>query len=243
MSPGLLALVTAIALAAAAVNRGDANPARRHLGVPCADTARRLDALRDGRAGAALPPGWTVRGVRGAREVSSSLVPEAGVGLALRVDAPNAASWLGIELPCQLRPAAGTLTWRWRVDAAPQRARLQTPALDDSPARVIVVFGRPSLLARPRVLFYTWGRDEPLETTFTSRVSGRLAIVTVRGARDPLGRWLTESRDLAADYARAFGGTAPPVHAVGLMVDTEQTGDRAVTWLGEVRWVPTAGAP
>ncbi|CAN5652039.1 hypothetical protein BH23GEM3_BH23GEM3_26510 [soil metagenome] len=59
-------------------------------------------------------------------------------------------------------------------------------------------------------------------------------------ALGPTGAWVEEDRDLLADYRAAFNRTPEPLSAVGFMIDTDDTGQTAVSFLGPVRWIPAA---
>jgi Protein of unknown function (DUF3047) len=216
-------------LALAATLAGADLAAPRHASI-------RLDALEESRVGSTLPAGWESRPVRGARRPSSAVVPDPQWSRALRFEADNAAGWFWRRLPAPIDPNAGTLTWRWRVDVPLATTDLRQRARDDSPARFFVVFGRRGPLSRPRILFYTWGRAEHVGDSWRSRVSDRFGIVVLRNAQDPIGEWVAERRDLAADYRRVFGGQPERVAAVGVLVDAEQTRGHAVSLLGPVTW-------
>ena len=60
----------------------------------------------------------------------------------------------------------------------------------------------------------------------------------MRTRADETGVWLTESRDLAADFRRVFDRDPDEVRAVGLMSDSDQLGGRAEVRLRAIRWEP-----
>ncbi len=150
--------------------------------------------------------------------------------------------WLELEEP--LDPVTGTLEWTWRVDEPVEGARLVDPDLDDSPARLFVVFGRGGLFSAPRTLFYSWAGSASDPEFHRSHVNDAFGVVVTRTGGDAIGEWLHESRDLAVDYERAFG--EPPdrrVTAVGFMIDSDQTGSRARSALASLDWVTESGDP
>lgn len=201
--------------------------------------AVRLDRLPDARPGARLPPGWEVREVGDAPAAESRVVVPEGGSPWLRFDTGGGGAgqfWLELDEP--LDPDRGRLAWTWRVDLPVTGARLRDPALDDSPARLFVVFGERGLVSPPRTVFYTWGGGPPDTSFFRSHVSDRLAVTALRGRGDPAGVWLTESRSPGDDFRAAFGRTPPPIRAVGFMIDTDQTGAPARSGLSGIRWVP-----
>lgn len=54
----------------------------------------------------------------------------------------------------------------------------------------------------------------------------------------PGGRWVTEKRNLLEDYERAFGRTPPEIIGIGLMTDTDNTGEDATAYCGDIRLIP-----
>jgi len=197
---------------------------------------RRLDGIDAAGAGEALPEGWTVRPVRGFGAPHSMVVRDPDQGKAIRFVADRQAAFFSLQLEERLDPTAGTLAWAWRVDKAVEGAELRVPHLDDSPARFFVVFGDRGLFARPRIIFYTWGNEEEVGTRWRSHVSDRFAIVVLRNREDPLGEWIDERRDLTADFRAVWGLQPSSVAAVGFMVDTDDSAQRAASLLGRVEW-------
>ena len=226
----MLATLGAILLGAAGLDQ---------LATPQASVS--LDRLAEAGVGDALPPGWSLRAVRGELPTVTSVVrtyadPGAAPGKAIRMVAENAAGQAWLELDDHLQPDEGLLSWRWRVDRHLTGVVLREAEFDDAPARFFVSFGGGGLFGRPRVIFYTWGDREPKGDTFISHVSGRIAVVVLRNSQDGTGQWLTERRNPDEDFRRAFDRDPDEIRAVGLMADTDQLGARAEVWLRDVRW-------
>jgi hypothetical protein len=49
---------------------------------------------------------------------------------------------------------------------------------------------------------------------------------------------VAESRDVAEDFRRAFGEPAPAISAVIVATDTDNTGERALSYFGDVALLP-----
>jgi hypothetical protein len=68
--------------------------------------------------------------------------------------------------------------------------------------------------------------------------------ITLQGQGASLAQWQTESRDVAADFAQLFadelpqGAAAPPVRAVLIGADSDNTGAESVGWLKSLAWRP-----
>jgi hypothetical protein len=194
----------------------------------------RLDAAA---VGAALPPSWTVRAVRGAQAPTSRIVDSGGVRF-LRIEGRGRAAWFGRKLA--LDPAAeARLRWRWRIPVAPAGADLRDKATDDAAARIFVAFDTPTFFGTraPRTLFYTAGGAEPDGYARASFVSGALHVIRI--APPAGGAWGDVTVDPVADYRRIFGEAPPRIAGIGVLQDAEQTGALAIADLASLAW----GAP
>ncbi len=183
------------------------------------------------------PPGWNVRNIRGQHAPEIEILND-GEGSVLRIQGAGRAAWFYNELPTQLNESPGSLSWSWRVLQAPAGADLRREKTDDSPLRVYVVFGKPGFFGRAaRVIFYTFGAAEPERYERASFVSDKLHVIRVGGTSD-VGHWRENSVMPFADYRRVWRGKPPPITAVGVMQDTDQTRARAVAELRRLEWLP-----
>jgi len=119
------------------------------------------------------------------------------------------------------------LEWRWRVESIPGGADVTTDTTDDAAARIYVnfdyeglgVFDRVKLAllrqfgysdAPSRALNYLWatrlGENESRESPYTDQI--RMIAV--------------------------FGGEPPPVEGIAIMTDTDNTGERARAYYGDI---------
>lgn len=186
---------------------------------------------------AGVPPGWKVRNIRG-QTVPEIEVRNDGEGPVLRIQGIGRAAWFYRELPSQLAESGGSLHWSWRVVQPAAGADLRKEKTDDSPLRVYVVFGKPGVFGgSSRVIFYTFGADEPDDYERASFVSDKLHIIRAGGTRE-VGRWAERSVKPFADYRRIWRRRPPPITAVGVMQDTDQTRSRAVGEVRRLEWVP-----
>lgn len=159
-----------------------------------------------------------------------------------------------------LHPLSGEraqrLSWRWRVEQPIEQADLTRKDGDDVPARVCVLFDLPldrlTLASRLKVQFgrvlfdrdlpaasicYVWDRQLAPGTWLANAYTDRVQMLVLR--RGGYGAWADESRDLAADFARAFPrearGGLPPLAAVGISADGDNTGGRSLAYFGDLR--------
>ena len=186
---------------------------------------------------AGVPPGWKVRNIRGQTPPQIETRND-GEGPILRIQGAGRAAWFYRELPTQLAESPGSLNWSWRVVQAPVGADLRKEKTDDSPLRVYVVFGKPGFFGgSSRVIFYTFGAAEPDGYARPSFVSDKLHVIRVGGDPD-VGTWKENAVNPFADYRRIWRREPPPVTAVGVMQDTDQTRAMAVAELRRLEWLP-----
>jgi hypothetical protein len=59
-------------------------------------------------------------------------------------------------------------------------------------------------------------------------------MIAIQGSGGLQGQWVSEQRDVLADYRRLFGEEPGEIAAVALMTDTDNTGLSARAWYGDI---------
>lgn len=92
---------------------------------------------------------------------------------------------------------------------------------------------------------YLWDPLQAQNTTAANPYSRRVRYVVVQGTGAPTQRWLSESRDVAQDFVTLFGDEmpagstrtgVPPVMAVVIGADSDNTQARSSGWVAQVQW-------
>ena len=200
--------------------------------------------------------GWrTIAPAPGAAATRYALVEDGG-RVVVQADAEASMSGLLFDFGgVPVRP--GILRWRWKVAAPLRGADLTTRAGDDYAARVYVLFDYPrarlpmmtrarlrllELLHGPRLptaaLNYVWDNRQPVGTRLPNAYTDRVQMVVVESGAVHAGRWVEEERDLRADFRLAFGEEAPAVIGIAIATDTDNTGEAARAWYGDIRLDP-----
>ncbi len=164
----------------------------------------------------------------------------------------------------------GRLQWRWRLDqpltGGKGEADILTKAGDDAALKVCVMFDHPlervpfverTVLRIARsisgedlpaaTLCYVWDSVHPAGLQGANPYTQRVRFITLQGKGAPLGQWQTETRDLGADFAKLFadelptGASVPPVRAVLIGADSDNTGAESVGWVHRVNLVGVRG--
>ncbi|MBY0269024.1 MAG: DUF3047 domain-containing protein [Burkholderiales bacterium] len=204
------------------------------------------------RSGDALPAGWKPLVASDAvPRTRYTLVDDAGITV-VRAESKAAAS--GLSKPLRVDPAEFPwLRWRWKIDNLINNADLRSKEGDDFPARLYVMFDYPleklslaerSKLRLARALFdpdlpaatlcYVWDNKSPPETIVPSAYSDRVRLIVVASGAARVGRWTDFERNVAADFRAAFGDEAPPVKAIAIATDTDNTGAFATSYFGDI---------
>jgi hypothetical protein len=201
------------------------------LAVPLADEVpSRLPA--DG-----VPPGWTLREFAG-RAAVDLLRTDAGLALRLRSDRASFALLRDAVVDLRQFP---TLAWTWKVTRLPARGDIRHAATDDQAAQVYVVFPRwPSPRTQSEVIGYVWDTSAPVGTRLVSPKAGNVRILVVESGEDRLGTWTQHRRNVLEDYRSLFGGEAPRVGGVALMIDADDTRGQAEALIAGLAFVRAA---
>jgi hypothetical protein len=59
-------------------------------------------------------------------------------------------------------------------------------------------------------------------------------MVVAASGRDRVGIWREESRNVYEDFKRAFGEAPGRITAIGIMTDTDNTGDNVHAYYGDI---------
>lgn len=152
------------------------------------------------------------------------------------------------------------LRWSWRLDRPLAAADLRTRDGDDAALKVCALFDLPldalGVIERAKMrmaraladewlpaatLCYVWDPALPPGTLLPNAHSPRLRWIVARGRGTPAGAWQDESHDLRADFLRAFGDestTLPPLRALALGADADNTGGRSLGYVAGVELAP-----
>lgn len=69
-----------------------------------------------------------------------------------------------------------------------------------------------------------------LPNAYTDRVK----MIVVQSGADKLNQWVALQRNVYEDYKTAFGSEPPLVSGVAIMTDTDNTGESATSYYGDL---------
>ncbi|WP_374692221.1 DUF3047 domain-containing protein [Accumulibacter sp.] len=213
----------------------------------------------DGGAGG-LPAGWTIEHLN-PRVPPTEYRQRLWDGVAaVEATAVKSMALLVRQLTVELE-STPVLCWRWRIDAPLLTADLGSKAGDDYAARVYLSFSVPpaaldlatrSKLAIARGLWgasvpdaainYVWDNKHPVGTLRANAYTERARILVLESGAAHAGRWVSERRDVADDFRRAFGDLPARLTGLAIASDTDNTGESARAGFADFHFVARDGS-
>ena len=205
-------------------------------------------------AGGAIPEGWqplTFEKID--RHTVYTLVEDGG---AVVVKAVSEASASGLIRKLTVDPTAYPwLEWRWKVGNVLEKGDVRRKTGDDYPARLYVTFRydpqRVGFFERAKygtakllygdypphaALNYIWANREEIGAVVPNAYTSKAVMIVAESGASKAGQWVAERRNVYRDYLRAFGEEPPLISGVAVMTDTDNTGERATAYYGDIRF-------
>ena len=145
------------------------------------------------------------------------------------------------------------LTWRWKVEELIAKADNTRKNTEDSPVRVVVSFegDMEKLSLDDRIfydnvrlitgqqlpyatLMYIWENRVPRNEVVPNLHTARIRMIVAESGRDKLGAWQEVTRNLREDYRKTFGEEPGRITAIGIMTDTDNTGENVHAYYGDI---------
>ncbi len=202
--------------------------------------------------GDALPNGWRQWTISRFKKSTEYKLVDAGGRTAVSAKADASASGLvhKLDIDPQQYPL---LSWQWKIDDLIKTADNTTKQFEDSPVRVVVSFAGDTdslpldermffdnvrLLTRQQMpyatLMYIWENRAPRGAVLPNLHTSRIKMIVAESGREKVGSWQDITRDVVADYRRAFGEEPGRITAIAVMTDTDNTGENAHAWYGDI---------
>lgn len=148
------------------------------------------------------------------------------------------------------------LRWRWRVENLYEKGDATKKSGDDYPIRLYVMFpydpatasaGKRLKYGFAKALYgeyppdsglsYVWESRESSEEFVVSPYTGSMMMFLKQKGSGKVGQWVEEGADVLADYRKAFGRDPPRRASLAVMNDSDDTGERAVSFID---WIEIA---
>ena len=222
---------------------------------PAPDRVALSDVTRfsTGNPGEVLPGGWRPWVLsRMKKSTAYKLVLDDGKTV---ISAKAEASASGLMHPLANLDAKSypQLSWRWKVEDLIKGADNTRRSLEDSPVRLVVTFagdlnkldfGEKMFFSQVKAisgqqmpyatLMYIWENRAHKETVIANGHTARIKMIVAESGHDKVGHWQEVRRNLYEDYKKAFGEEPGAITAIGIMTDTDNTGELAHAWYGDI---------
>jgi hypothetical protein len=187
------------------------------------------DELAVSRFDSAGLTGWESKNFKGLTEYH--LLKEDGRSV-VKASSSNAAS--GLIRKMHFQPSKFRyLRWSWKIADTVKGGDERVKNGDDYAARIYVIFPG-AFFWQTKALVYIWANRLPQGESAQNVYTANARMIAVESGNGKAGLWLTEERDLYADYRHLFGTEPPMAEGVAIMTDTDNTGGTAEAWYGEI---------
>jgi hypothetical protein len=202
--------------------------------------------------GDTLPNGWRVWTLSKFKKSTEYKLVDTEGRTAVSAKANASASGLvhKLDIDPQQYPL---LSWQWKIDDLIKTADNTTKHLEDSPVRVVVSFAgdidslplddrmffdNARLLTRQQLpyatLMYIWENRAPRDKVLPNLHTSRIKMIVAESGHAKIGAWQDITRNVYEDYKRAFGTEPGRITAIAVMTDTDNTGENAHAWYGDI---------
>jgi len=126
------------------------------------------------------------------------------------------------------------LSWSWKVQNVYDDINERSRSGDDFPARIYVAVKDGLLPWESLTITYVWSSNEPMGETWTNPFTEKAKVVVVQSGESKIGEWVTQSRNIAADYKELFGKEISNIDGYAVMVDGDNTGNSGAAWFADI---------
>jgi len=128
------------------------------------------------------------------------------------------------------------LRWQWKIaQTLDAEASEKTRSGDDYVARICLVFETSIIPLRTRSIQYVWSSREPVGASYRSPYSKQVGMIVLQSGDQAAGQWLSEERDIIADYRKYFGRDPKEISAIGIVVDSDNTKTDGEAWFADLQ--------
>jgi hypothetical protein len=169
------------------------------------------------------------------------------------VKAVSEASSSGLTREIRIDPKTyPIIQWQWKVTNVLEKGDVSRKEGDDYPARIYITFeydsGKVGLIEKaefealrllygqypPTAINYIWESKSPIGTVVPNPFTDRVKMIVVGSGAENLNTWVGQQRNIYEDYKQAFGEEPPMISGVAIMTDTDNTGEAATAYYGDI---------
>jgi len=192
------------------------------------------DWMTDAASRRGIPSGW-IGEAFGRRADYDFTIEQRGDGQVLHLESRNDHSTIARDITGRVNlKETPILEWTWKATVLPAGGDLRRKEATDMAAQLYVVWPRFPALLRSRIIGYVWDAATPATTIVKSQKTGTVTFVVMRSGLGDLGKWVTERRNVAEDYAKIFGEFPDDPSAITISIDSNDTHSMAESFMGPI---------
>jgi len=142
------------------------------------------------------------------------------------------------------------LKWRWKISNIYLKGNAEEKSGDDYPLRIYVIFkydpdkasfGQKIRYGLAKTIYgeyppqssltYIWESKAHNKRIITSPFAKEAKMIILEAGGDNVWKWLQEEVNIVEDYRKAFGSMPPPIASLAIMNDSDNTGEKAVSYV------------
>ncbi len=105
---------------------------------------------------------------------------------------------------------------------------------DDFSARIYVVFSDGPFFWQTKTLNYVWANQAKVGDHWSNPYTKNAQMLAIQTGNQHSDQWQTERRNVLEDIQTIFGKSVKEIKAIAIMSDTDQTGETAQAWFGDI---------
>jgi len=202
--------------------------------------------------GQALPDGWKPLTFKKIERYTTYAMVKDNDTVVIRAVAEASASGLTREIKINSKEYP-IIQWRWKVGNILKKGDVHKKEGDDYPARIYITFeydpGKLSFFEKAKyktikllygqypplaAINYIWESKAPVGTMVPNPYTDRVMMFVVESGEAKLNQWVNQERNVYEDYKKAFGEEPPMISGVAIMTDTDNTGESATAYYGDI---------
>jgi hypothetical protein len=223
-------------------------------GVGMSQEIMGVGEFSESEIGKSIPVGWKALYFKNISRHTEYLIVRENGSAVVKAKAEGSASGLIREVNINPKEYP-VIRWKWKVKNILKKGNANRKDGDDYPARLYVTFRydpekaglvEKSKYEAVRILYgqypphsavnYIWESRIPAGTVLPNAYSNRAMMIVVESGAEKVNQWIEEKRDVYADYRQAFGQEPPMISGVAIMTDTDNTGETAIAYFGNIRF-------
>ncbi len=199
-----------------------------------------------------LPPGWKPLTFKKIEKHTTYTLVKDDDTVVIKAVAEASASGLTREI--KINPKEYPIVqWRWKITNILKKGDVHRKDGDDYPARIYITFEYDGnklgffekvKYEAVKILYgqypplgainYIWESKALVGTMVPNPYADRVMMFVVESGSAKVNQWANEERNVYEDYKKAFGEEPPMISGVAVMTDTDNTGESATAYYGDI---------